>query len=44
MPKNVELALSAIKKPRFVLVSDLDHTMVSVPGHVLHSVSSTPET
>jgi hypothetical protein len=44
MSKNVELALSAIKKPRFVLVSDLDHTMVSVPGHVLHCVSSTPET
>lgn len=29
MSRNVEVALSAIRKPRFVLVSDLDHTMVS---------------
>jgi hypothetical protein len=30
MSNNVEVALSSIRKPRFVLVSDLDHTMVSL--------------
>jgi hypothetical protein len=34
MPNAIEVALNHVKKPRFVLVSDLDHTMVSVLQHL----------
>jgi hypothetical protein len=42
MSNNVEAALTSIRKPRFVLVSDLDHTMVSPVSAVVEASGQIP--